>query len=69
MELATLVTKPTLSGGELAEVARSPWTDIIIELEYDSSCSSGVDEDVKLHARGRELKKANVCGKDVRRRC
>jgi hypothetical protein len=62
VELAVLVTKPTFSGAKLAEVATGPWTGIVVELEDDSSCRSGVDGDFKLHTRGCELKKANVCG-------
>lgn len=62
MEVAVLVTKPAFSSAEFAEVARGPWTSIIVEFEDDSPCRSGVDGDFKLHARGCELKKANVCG-------
>ena len=62
MEVAALVTKPSFPCAEFAEVAGGPWTGIIVELEDDSSCGSGVDGDFKLHAKGCELKKANGCG-------
>lgn len=48
VELATLVTEPALSSCEFAEVARGHWTEIIVELEDDSSGGFGVDGDVKL---------------------
>jgi len=48
MELATLVAESGFSSRELAKVARGPRTDIIVELEDDSSCGFGVDCDVKL---------------------
>jgi hypothetical protein len=50
MELASLVAESGLSSRELAEVARGPRTDIIVELEDDSSGGFGVDCDVKLWA-------------------
>jgi hypothetical protein len=48
VEAATLVTESTFSSRELAKVARCHWTDIIVELEDDSSGGLGVDCDVEL---------------------
>lgn len=51
MEYAALVAETAFSSGELAEIARSHWTDIVVELEDDSPGRLGVDFDVKLVAR------------------
>lgn len=50
MKLAPLVAKSALSSRELAEVTRGPRTDIIVELEDNSSGRLGVDGNVKLSA-------------------
>ena len=62
MEVTTLVAEPALSSREFAEVARGHWTDIIVELEDDSSGGLGVDGDVKLQAKQRQAEKKNECG-------
>jgi hypothetical protein len=69
MELAALVTEPGPSSRELAEVTGGFGAFFIVELEDDSTGGLGVDGDVKLQARQRQLGKTKwMWGGDARKR-
>ena len=48
VERAAGVAKAMLPRRELAEVARCPWYDVVVELEHDAAEVFLVDGDVKL---------------------
>jgi hypothetical protein len=68
MEVAALVTESAFPSSEFAEVARGFWTNVVIELEDDSSSRLGIDCDVKLQGEWCQLRKSGVDVEGVRRR-
>lgn len=65
METGARVAKAVLACGKLSEVPCSTGDDVIIKLEYDSTCRRVVDGDIKL--RVEKLKEEGIINaRDVR---